>query len=340
MLVASPPPRLCAFWPEIIFVSPHPLSEAISAWFFLWGAALFFTSRRDFASGLLLGLAFVARIQVAPAVAALVIIGGWRRIPSLFSGGMVALVIDSAINIATGHAPLVWIYNDVAANLIDGKAASFGVSPVNSYLLTFAADWNGLLVVIVPLAIWGGIKHPALFSAALVHLVVHSLIGHKEWRFVFLVQVVLIMLAGLGIGRLVRTKLASITAALIGVVTIAVAMSNPRWVRSYWDLRPLGTAMRLSDQIAPSCAVALYKVLGFGGAHSLQKNERPFLYFDAPGPLIAVKGSIGSVITAPQYAPKFRRDFPSRSCVLKGAHSFCVLKKSGTCRDRPPKEHD
>ncbi len=86
---------------------------------------------------------------------------------------MVALVIDSAINIATGHAPLVWIYNDVAANLIDGKAASFGVSPVDCYLLTFAADWNGLLVVIVPLRIWGKSNIPHFFRP---HLFIWSYI--------------------------------------------------------------------------------------------------------------------------------------------------------------------
>ncbi|MDW4588088.1 hypothetical protein NQ227_25305, partial [Escherichia coli] len=77
-------------------------------------------------------------------------------------------------------------------------AADFGVTPPSAYLGNFLVVWSAAIMLPI-VAIWRGWRHaPLLLAVALVNLAFHSLIAHKEYRFVFLSVVLLILVAALG----------------------------------------------------------------------------------------------------------------------------------------------
>jgi hypothetical protein len=220
-----------AFWFELVYFGPKALSEVVAGnllvaalWLGFPGAAV--PSRlRLLGAGVTLGLAFAIRIQLAPV---LVVIAGYcyliRKRQSwhyLALGFAALLTATGALDWLTLGAPWqsIWKYFDI--QLLKGKAAEFGTEPPYFYVARFAAFWSVALPPMVGL-IWLGAKRlPLLGVIAVVVLVSHSAIAHKEYRFVYPAIVLLVILAGLGSSELVvRLKLSQRAAwAYLGSVS-------------------------------------------------------------------------------------------------------------------------
>jgi hypothetical protein len=150
--------------------------------------------------GLLLGVSVALRLQYAvPGVALFVLVViNWQRRYALFAAAASAVVFGFAglLDAWSWGTPFISYYNNIDFNLLIGKAGGFGRSPFLQYLywLTFAS--LGLHVF----AIGYGALHwrrcwPILVLVTCV-LLPHSLMPHKEYRFVFLaVPLVLVLLA-------------------------------------------------------------------------------------------------------------------------------------------------
>jgi phosphatidylinositol glycan class B len=196
---------VAAIWFEFVCFAPHTLSEPLATAVIL-PAALLLThasrSQRHLAlGGALLALAFVIRFQYAPAIAVLAL-GAcwryWRNLIPLVAGGLIALAFGGVADAAHGVVPFAWLGANVQQNLLHDRAAEFGVTPAITYFYSFWMMWS---VAIVPLlfAIRQGWRHaPILFAMAVTNIAFHSLIGHKEYRFIFLSVVLLIIIAALG----------------------------------------------------------------------------------------------------------------------------------------------
>ena len=145
-------------------------------------------------SGVLLGLAFVFRFQMAFAIAALLVWfavregGGWKRTGQVVAIAGAVVVLSVAVD--------SWFYGEwvltpwayFQANLLEGVASSFGTSPWYFYPVQFVL-WTvpplGLALALLLLAaaflrpgspwVWG----------VVAFVVGHSVIGHKELRFLF-----------------------------------------------------------------------------------------------------------------------------------------------------------
>lgn len=145
-------------------------------------------------AGLLLGLSFHARYQMAFAIAGL---GLWLV---LFHGRKFSVVlfvmVGGILTLAIGFLLDVWFYGDwVLApyqyyyqNIVMKKAAGFGVEPWYYYFRKLV--W-GQLLVLGPLVLIGYLlmlftrwKHVFVW-VSLPFLVGHSLVSHKEFRFLF-----------------------------------------------------------------------------------------------------------------------------------------------------------
>jgi GPI mannosyltransferase 3 len=155
------------------------------------------------AAGLLLGLTVLARPQYAPAALAIGLVPlwprpAWRPLAALAAGAALALALGALADAAAGATPLAWVGAYVRENLLAGKAARFGVSPPWAYLGWWGVVWRWAAVPIALGLVAGRRRAPALLWAALAVLALHSLIGHKEYRFVLFPTLALVILAAFG----------------------------------------------------------------------------------------------------------------------------------------------
>jgi len=160
------------------------------------------------AAGLAMGLAFHARYQTA-----ILIVSGlawyfWRGKPKLADAA--GLGIGLASGLAIGFFVDAWGYGEwtfapwryFSANLLEGKAAVFGTSPPWAYpgwFLTQALPPISAILLAGVLGCW--IRRPGLSLTwiTLPFVLVHSMIGHKELRFLFPIAIFLPFMAGLAL---------------------------------------------------------------------------------------------------------------------------------------------
>jgi hypothetical protein len=347
---------VAAIWFELVFFAPHTLSEPLATALIL-PAALLLThacpSRRHLTiGGALLGLAFICRFQYAPAIAVLAVAACWRRwrhlIP-LVAGGLMALVIGGAVDAGRGVVPFAWLIANVQQNLLHDRAAEFGVTPALTYLYAFWMMWS-VAIVLLLFAIWHGWRQaPPLLAAAIANIAFHSLIGHKEYRFIFLSVALFIIIAALGSVNWIQSLraergwpqwtlpvLAGGWALISGALAVTGSMQD-NWVRGTGAAR-LAAELRGDPAL---CGLALYKT----PFHLLPGLDRLVgqspLYALHPADPVA-NGNLAAV--AQKTAPAFNRilarpdsatDLPAgfsrRDCASVGAADVCIFTRSGSC---------
>ena len=172
-------------------------SENLGSLFFLWAITQYFSVKNRnqlVLFGFLLAMSFVFRFQMGIAIAGL---AAWLLIIERINLPKIGIIISGA---ALGLILLVlsdclfysaWVFTPwkyLASNLIEGKAASFGVDPWWFY---FEKLWLyltpiGSILCVIGVFIWIYKFKKSLFLWVLVPFVaVHCLIGHKEFRFLF-----------------------------------------------------------------------------------------------------------------------------------------------------------
>ncbi|MCB0699517.1 MAG: hypothetical protein H6551_07680 [Chitinophagales bacterium] len=179
------------------YVSVRFSAEAFSSVFFLLACSQILkqerTGKNVLLAGLLLGVAWVARIQLG---FAFVGIGIWMlmnkwSLKHWFLMGMAFVLAVAACSIPDYWLYDTWTlvpYNYFNENILHSKAASFGEMPWWGYFEMFLM--NGvppisiLLLILFFRGIWQKPKH--LFSLACITFFLgHFAIGHKEMRFLF-----------------------------------------------------------------------------------------------------------------------------------------------------------
>lgn len=148
-------------------------------------------------AGLLLGLSFFFRYQMAFALMGL---GAWlllqqRRteqrpatLPYLLPGAALALLIGLLTDAWLYSRWSFPAYHYFVSNIVDNKAADWGVSPWWYYFTeTFATavpPLSILLLFFLSLGCWAG-RRSLLAWSFLPFLLAHMLVGHKELRFLY-----------------------------------------------------------------------------------------------------------------------------------------------------------
>jgi phosphatidylinositol glycan class B len=158
-------------------------------------------------AGLLFGMAFQCRFQVAMMVAGVAL---WllliARIPLrnlvLLGLGFATLVAAGALIDRWGYGEWVFpAWNYLRVNLMEGKAAEFGTKWFGAYLHITLANIFAPVVILAHLGLflcwWRRPRHLVTFVSA-PFLLGHWAIGHKEERFMF--PVLLLGLVGAALG--------------------------------------------------------------------------------------------------------------------------------------------
>src|SRR5208283_176936 len=201
-----------ALWIDLDYFGPRALSEVVAAHVLVIGLYLMAPGyavsdkRRLMLAGFLLGLSAMMRIQLAPAVALIVLwpAAGWRRnLAPLALGGFTAFLLFGLLDWATWSYPWESLYRNVALNWFYGISGYWGVEPWYAYIDLLVEYWTvPFAVLVLVLARFGAYREKRIALAALVIFAVHSAIGHKEWRFIYPAILLAVIAAGIGAGFL------------------------------------------------------------------------------------------------------------------------------------------
>ncbi len=183
------------FWLGLLWFIPYlharPSSESWSASFFLLGLSCFMGKRSNW-GGVFFAFSFLCRYQMGFMIAPVYFWAVFRRWP--WRAVIMSFIVLWSM-IALGSLCDYWGYgewslapwNYLKVNLIENKAAHFGVDPFYYYITRgFSRGYPPISLLIIVSSVYFWWKNPKhiLTWVGLPFLVVHSLIGHKELRFI------------------------------------------------------------------------------------------------------------------------------------------------------------
>lgn len=351
---------VAAIWFELVYFGPRTLSEPLGAALFIAAAALLFggraqTARRLALAGFLLGAVVMVRFQFASAVLVLAAVVLWRRERSGWSfvaGGLAAVAIAGLADLAVGQVPYLWIWNSIHQNLVENRSAVFGVSGPLGYFREIWRVWSVAAVLVVPLAVVGARRYPVLMAAALVNLIFHSLIPHKEYRFVLLSTTIFVLLAALASVDLVERfgagrRRAMLAAGLGWLVVSATAAAIPPFKRSWTANGILPRALAMAGRESEGCGLAIVATRDkLAAAWTFYGRQTPILQFYGDSALADARTHAGAfnLMLAPHGTPLPDPRYRFVGCsqpVQPGrpAPDYCLWKRPGRCTP-PPAAYD
>jgi len=340
-------------WVESVAFSVQTLSESLGVAALMVAAALLHPQARMraiVAAGALLALAVLFRFQFGPAAAVFgaMMAGKDRRIwKGLILGGLPVVFAGGLIDLAMGLAPYEWIYTNYRLNIAEGKMQAIaGAGQPIRYLLYLIESWQWALLAIPLLLIKGWRRHPALMSAAIVNLVLHQLIEHKEYRYIWLSMQIFLLLAAFGSVDLMRlvfrrnTESDWATAALAAgwaVVSLLLSLSTVHRDVFRTDndaARAAAAAMRHPA----TCGLAVPRRRYWQFGYSLLHENKPVFVLGTDGPVTRwrperVSAGFNALLTYEGNPPP---PAPWRKQSCSGQHlaieRTCLYVRPGGCR--------
>ncbi|MGA8594764.1 MAG: hypothetical protein WB676_08470 [Bryobacteraceae bacterium] len=238
----------CAFWYELVYYAPKALAEVVAGNLLL--PALYLgaysdeggrVNRRRLAGACLLcGTVASLRVQAAPVVLVAIAWFCWKRwrdtVPVALVCVVLPVLVFGVVDAFTWSYPFQSFILNIRLNA-SGVASRFGTEPIYWYGVQLVRHFGLLL----PIALLGIARLPFLGWIALAFLIPHSLIGHKEYRFLTPILAIVVILAAIGLAQLcewVNHKLsrprttAFVSAAgcaVLALLSIQMAWLFPRW---------------------------------------------------------------------------------------------------------------
>ena len=331
----------CAIWPPLVYFAPKAFNEVLAGNLLLPGLYLGIYSQgpreklRLFLAGVFCGLATSLRVQLAPATgfAALYFCRSeWKRkAPVVLAGFLLPVLAFGVVDAFTWSYPFQSFLRYVWINLFAGKASTFGTGPWYWYLLMLAKYLGPMFL----LAFFGVRRSPFLGWVALIVVASHSVIPHKEVRFLYPVLPLMLTLGALGLAELLsfltahtRLQLSPRTALALGLALIALASAVlarrfPRWNRNSGGLIVMD---RLTDD-ASLCGVGLYHMSWVltGGYVHLHQNV-PMLEPHNLEQLQAESSAFNALVVRGEPQPEVR-GFARAGCW----NEACLFRRKGPC---------
>ena len=336
---------VAAIWFELAYFGPRTLSEAIATSLFVIAAWLLLGERgwrRLALGGLLLGLCCVIRFQYAPAVLVLVPFVArlrWRDWAWLAAGGAVALLASALADLAMGAPPFLWMFRNLHLNLVANRSATFGVSAPHGYIGLLWGLWGWAAIPVVALAIVGARRYPALMAVAVTNFLVHSAIGHKEYRFVLLTTALLVILAAIGSVDVSRRLTAPRRLTLIAAgwfALSAVAAATGSATEEWGGNGRLIAAWHEIGRSPEACGVGLYRTQEpLIASYALLGRSLPIYQYDAADAPAAQRSRAFNRVIAPAAHGGELPGFQLENCLDARERGMCVYTRPGRCTATP-----
>jgi len=331
----------CATWYDLVYFSPKTLIEVMATNFLLPGFYLgvygeeLSEKKRLFLAGLFLGLAVSFRIQLAPAVGFAFLYfchGKWRsRGPAMFAGLLLPVVAFGFVDTITWSYPFQSFFRYFWAAAVQERNLFGQTEPWYWYLLVLAVRFFPLCV----LALMGVRRSPFLGWVVLIIVAFHSVIPHKELRYMYAVMPIVVTLAATGYVELAEDFSAwgkarfsargiMVTGLVFCIFTSALfAWRSPRWTHSSGGL----IAMDSLSQDSSLCGVGLYKLswIYSGGYSHLHRNV-PIVLVLRDAELEDQAPSFNALVTDGTSTDQ-KLGFKSAGCW----NGVCLYKRAGSC---------
>lgn len=349
---------VAAIWVDFAYFAARPSSDSISALAILPGLALLVRFRdggvrRDAViGGFLLGLGFITRFPLGPALAIPFLWAGRfevRRawIP-LLGGAFGGVMVDVVANAAMGQWPLLWIYNNVFANVVANRSHAYGIEPASWYLRVIAWEWMFACVLILPSLVFGAKRYPMLLVTALAVIAVHSGIGHKEYRFILLGVMLLVLLAAIGsvdlLNWLARKGQKSVPKrrfALLLVLWMALSVHlgavQPFAINWAIGQAPL-KALRTARSVPGVCGVATYRIRDVPFmSRAMLNRDVPTLLLEGPASAKLAQLRYNVAVAPIEHLGELPPAYRFAGCMSPTAplfeQQYCVAVRSGPCTE-------
>jgi len=267
-----------AVWVDLLYFASHPLSDVIAADVLmaaLYAALPLTTSpgpRRLLIAGVLLGLTFVLRLQLGPALLVAAIFACGRNLRSwgaVVLGGIMVLAAAGLLDWMTLGTPFRSIWLNLWLNIAKGVSSDYGTAPWAYFVIAPILFWGLIpaIAVAVQFAV-GSRRFPALFAVVITIFLTQSLIGHKEWRFIFPALQPLITLCGIAviqefrdIGRKFPPNLAA-GMALVAWAGLSLTVAAAPSYQPMWNIRrDLVNAFALAARQPGLCGIGLLDIV-------------------------------------------------------------------------------
>ncbi len=332
-----------AFWPDLWLMAPHPLEEVLAADVLVPAVYLLGTAvglRRVAWAGLLLGLAFTLRMQLAPAIGLAGIVlcrGDARRWAVALGVAALPVLAAGLLDWVSWGQPFRSFWLNIYLNVVLGVAKTeFGAGPPSYFAYMMGLDWFWTLPVFLILAWQGGRKLWLPGAMALLILLTHMLIAHKEYRFIFPAIALAAPLAGLGLAALlIRLRAAgrlTVPRLVLGALLLAGPLASP-WLYFMLNLHASSYAMFEDVARLPVSLVSLQGSdpdfhlfmpidLVFTAAQRLTSKTQT----SAPGGM-----SIADTIVAPANSGDIPAAFIRRRCYPSTWIPFAAAPRPSVC---------
>ena len=331
----------CAFFFGLVYFAPKALNEVVAAHVLLPGlyhgvyGERFGERKRLFLAGMLCALAACLRLQLLPALLFAMVYfcyPRWReRIPAVAAGAAVPVLVFGAVDWFTWSYPWQSFIRYFEANVVEGPGKLFPVQPWYWYLLILVV----LLGPAVFLLFHGARRSPFLAIFCAIVVVSHSVIPHKEIRFLYPILAPAITLAAIGIVDLMHEIkhgfevfdnprwVVAIGVAFLALSSALLAAQCADWYRTRWGD---GAFDRLSREPAV-CGVGIYRVMWSesGGYTHLHRNV-PIIPEESAGQIAKDAPSINALI-APAASPDLPAGFAQSECW----QGVCLYERPGKC---------
>ncbi len=351
----------CAVWSDLVYFAPKPLNEVVAGHLLAAAVALTpqtagdATPRRTGGAGLLFGLVVALRPQFGPAVLAGLLFASRaeprRAAAPLWLGAGATFALAGIVDAFTWGLPFFSYVKSPIVQLVHGRAAVYGTEPFYEYLKAFLHVWMFSFGAIVGLFAWGARRHalPALIAG--VGLLVHSAIPHKEYRFVYPVIVLVILVAAVGSAELIedlrrrfprwRQRALPLAALFWLYASLAAApllttrnvppgggRHNPLYWLRYDGSKRSFTALSLRDDV---CGVALLELgWGFSGGYTYLHHAVPLFEAQVPADVPAIEPFANYLVTLNFDAPRLA-GYERERCWS----GICLYRRPGACERKP-----
>ncbi|MGJ1395465.1 MULTISPECIES: hypothetical protein [Sphingobacterium] len=248
----------------IPFVSVRFSSETWSGILFMFGLSFLLTQngykRRNFyLAGLFIGLSFLCRFQtgimVIGIIAWLIVIRKYSltKLAEVIIPIFIVIQIGLALDFLFYGECVVTFWNYFKVNILDDVSSNYGVSPwwtIPAYLVEQPLVPIGSLIVLSYIVICIGYPKSPIVWCTLPFILIHSLIPHKELRFLFPLVWFVPFTVMLAFSRLMMLKrlisdkylsavkfigvVAAIVLLILNSVALSYAISTPVGYRQKW----------------------------------------------------------------------------------------------------------
>ncbi len=332
----------CSFYFGLVYFAPKALNEVVAAHVLLPGLYLgvygekLSERKRLFLAGFLCALAACLRIQLLPALLFAMVYfcyPRWRqRIPAVVAGAAGPVLLFGAVDWITWSYPWQSFILYYKENMVSGPGKELSlVLPWYWYALV-------LLVLLGPavlLLFHGARRSPFLAIFCAIVVVSHSVIPHKEIRYLYPILVPAITMASMGIVDLLGEIKAgmrfldnprwvvAIGVAVLFVSSALLAAHCADWCKTRWGD---GAFDRLSREPAV-CGVGIYRAMWWeSGGYAHLHRDVPIIPLESAAQLAKDAPSINALI-APGASPTLPAGFQQPQCW----QGVCLYERPGTC---------